>query len=558
MSLFSRVSMIASPDRRGRSLGAGGGGAGGGGGGGAGVSPNVVSWDSAGNSGSTATQSVTPTGGRRGIYVWVCHDVDGDTFSVAFNTSESFTEIATETPTSAGLRLFRLLAPTATTADVVVTRETGSGDFMAIVLVVSDLNQATPERDTDAARATGGASSVKCFLAASVHDLVVDALSQNGTGAVTQDAGQTPQVDATRSSERRAASSVDSPSSFQTTLGWDVANNAAQIAVSLIGDDGTLSVATLSRDIGSAAGGPTMTITGTGFSGSPTVNFGGNAATGVTVVSSTEITCTIPAGTGTVTVSVDGVDGPEFEYLPAPTAHLNKLANFENDTFGDFSTTVSAGNSVTITTDAGNGPEGSDKFARCTADTVSGGANAYVNADDGGNTPHHGSDGYWMSWWIRVEDATTALLDAGQIKLTLYRGGGTPRWHNEGMGPQHSAGGGEVTASDDSGGSGGLWDGASGSADRPLLTTLGTAEGWVRIDRHWSYDSGAAEGTARIFVDGKFVVQDTSPDVGNTGSGTYKQEAGIAFHQQTSSGDLVVDVGGVAIGDGYVENISGA
>lgn len=46
-----------------------------------------------------------------------------------------------------------------------------------------------------------------------------------------------------------------------------------------------------------AAGGTTITLTGTNFTGTTGVTIGGVAATSVTVVSSTSITCTVPAGT---------------------------------------------------------------------------------------------------------------------------------------------------------------------------------------------------------------------------------------------------------------------
>lgn len=73
-------------------------------------------------------------------------------------------------------------------------------------------------------------------------------------------------------------------------------------------------------DTGSIAGGTAVTITGTGFAGTPTVTFGGVPATSVVVVNATTITCVIPAhAAGLVDVSVDGgvlVDG--FTYTAAP------------------------------------------------------------------------------------------------------------------------------------------------------------------------------------------------------------------------------------------------
>lgn len=55
---------------------------------------------------------------------------------------------------------------------------------------------------------------------------------------------------------------------------------------------------------GPPEGGTAVTITGTGFSGNPTVYFGSNPATSVVVVNSTTITAVTPAGTACTTVPV--------------------------------------------------------------------------------------------------------------------------------------------------------------------------------------------------------------------------------------------------------------
>ncbi|MGE3856576.1 MAG: beta strand repeat-containing protein [Dehalococcoidia bacterium] len=86
-------------------------------------------------------------------------------------------------------------------------------------------------------------------------------------------------------------------------------------------------VSAVAPAIGPSAGGTAVTITGTGFAAGATVTFAGVAATGVTVVSSTSITATTPAGTpGAVTVTVRNADGQAanvgggFTYQhPAPT-----------------------------------------------------------------------------------------------------------------------------------------------------------------------------------------------------------------------------------------------
>jgi kumamolisin len=63
-------------------------------------------------------------------------------------------------------------------------------------------------------------------------------------------------------------------------------------------------VTAISPASGSAAGGDSVTITGSGFTGATGGSFGTTAATNVQVGSDTQITATSPAGTGTVDVTV--------------------------------------------------------------------------------------------------------------------------------------------------------------------------------------------------------------------------------------------------------------
>lgn len=93
-------------------------------------------------------------------------------------------------------------------------------------------------------------------------------------------------------------------------------------------------VTALAPASGAAAGGQTVSITGTNFTGgggiyNGTVMFGGVPATGVTLLSFTDLTAVSPPGTGTVDVTVnDNTNGPssaagagnDYTYIPAPTA----------------------------------------------------------------------------------------------------------------------------------------------------------------------------------------------------------------------------------------------
>jgi hypothetical protein len=78
----------------------------------------------------------------------------------------------------------------------------------------------------------------------------------------------------------------------------------------------------LSPTSGPVAGGNTVTLTGTGFTGATAVSFGATAATSFTVVSATQITAVAPAGTGTVQVTLTTVggtsNGVSYTYVPGP------------------------------------------------------------------------------------------------------------------------------------------------------------------------------------------------------------------------------------------------
>ncbi len=81
----------------------------------------------------------------------------------------------------------------------------------------------------------------------------------------------------------------------------------------------------ISQPSGPAAGGTSVTLTGTSFTGTTGVTFGGAAATNVIVVSDTQITLSTPAGTGSnnsvVVKSPGGFSSGTtlFTYIPAPT-----------------------------------------------------------------------------------------------------------------------------------------------------------------------------------------------------------------------------------------------
>src|SRR6202043_3405004 len=108
-------------------------------------------------------------------------------------------------------------------------------------------------------------------------------------------------------------------------------------------------VASITPNTGSAAGGTSVTITGTGFLTGATVTLGGTAATNVNVASATSITATTPAhASGAVSVVVTNSDAQSgslnngYTYLPSNPAPT--VASITPNTGS-----AAGGTSVTIT-----------------------------------------------------------------------------------------------------------------------------------------------------------------------------------------------------------------
>lgn len=121
-------------------------------------------------------------------------------------------------------------------------------------------------------------------------------------------------------------------STANNDTGCDWATFAAQLTFST---PPAATLTSISPTSGPAAGGTSVTFTGTGFDTAPgTTNFtfGGAAATGVSCSSSTTCTGTSPAGTGTVTVTatVDGAPASgsaSFTYVaPPPSPMLSSIS----------------------------------------------------------------------------------------------------------------------------------------------------------------------------------------------------------------------------------------
>src|SRR5262249_35694892 len=105
-------------------------------------------------------------------------------------------------------------------------------------------------------------------------------------------------------------------------------------------------ITSLMPNSGPAAGGTSVTVTGTGFQSGATVTFNGTPGTSVMVVSATSITVVTPAMTaGLVNVAVSNPDGQVATATGGFTANAPPTITSINPNAGP----ITGGTSVTIT-----------------------------------------------------------------------------------------------------------------------------------------------------------------------------------------------------------------
>lgn len=123
-------------------------------------------------------------------------------------------------------------------------------------------------------------------------------------------------------------------------------------------------VTALSPNNGPTSGGTTVVITGTNLAGASAVVFGATAATGYTVNSSTQITATAPAGSGTVNVRVTTGGGTsatsaanQYTYVAPPVANNVSATVAYNSSSNPITLNITGGapTSVAVGTQAAHG-----------------------------------------------------------------------------------------------------------------------------------------------------------------------------------------------------------
>ena len=190
-------------------------------------------------------------------------------------------------------------------SDTSITAESPAGTGIVDVTVTSPQGTSpTSPADMFSYVAAPTVSGLSPTSGSAVGGTLVTITGTGFTGASQVDFGTSPATSLTVVSD--TSLTVDSPAGTGTvdvtviTPGGTSAVSPADQFAYLA----TPAVSGLSPTAGPKVGGTMVTITGSGFTGATSVNFGTAPATNLTVVSDTTITADSPAGTGTVNVTV--------------------------------------------------------------------------------------------------------------------------------------------------------------------------------------------------------------------------------------------------------------
>lgn len=169
----------------------------------------------------------------------------------------------------------------------------------------------------------------------------------------------------------------------------------------------------------SAGSGAVITITGTNFSGVPTVTFGGTAASSVSLVSATTITAVVGAGSsGSLSVTtLGGTAGlAGFTFIPAPA-----ISSFTPTGAGAGATVTITGTNLSGTTTVTFGGTNATSFTNVSATTVTAvvgsGTSGNVSITTPGGTASRSGFAFCLPPTLTAGGATT-FCSGGSVTLT--------------------------------------------------------------------------------------------------------------------------------------------
>jgi hypothetical protein len=312
----------------------------------------------------------------------------------------------------------------------------------------------------------------------------------------------------------------------------------------------SIALTSLSREVGGAAGGDTLTVIGSGLADvtASCVKLGGTQVTALTVLSPTSVRITTPAHpAGVVNLQV-GDAGKEvsvasvFEYLPSPT--VTYVTNdFEGGSLSPLSKDVGGTGTVVVDNTVARGGASS---AKCSVPSGTSGIAQLLSSYGGTKNPAlNATNGVYHRWYMRVSQTAldNSAVNPGQMKLTLSRVGGTQPpagWLMFGIGGAFASNPkGEVVIVQDFG-----------------TVTIGHTQ-FVLAANQWNefqvwYKRAGGTGTARLWINGKQKFSSTSASFGSDGAAdNYAMQVCIPFAQITGGVDMWVD--DVAAADGYIK-----
>ena len=272
---------------------------------------------SSGGSAPTVT-AVSPTGGTTAGGTSVT--ITGTNLTGATAVKFGATAAATFTVNSATQITVTSPAGSAGTVDITVTTSGGTSATGA----ADQFTYATAPTVTAVAPTSGTTAGGTSVVITGANFTGATGVKFGATAAATFTVNSATQVTAT--SPAGSAGTVDVTI---TTVGGTSATSASDHFTYASGAAAPL-VTPVSPARGEPAGGTSVYITGSGFTGATAVKFGTKAATSFTVNSDTQVTATSPSGTGTVDITVTTASGTSatgaadqfvYQALPAVSSH---------------------------------------------------------------------------------------------------------------------------------------------------------------------------------------------------------------------------------------------